>query len=508
MKTTFRQAFALLTLAVILAAGNTLVVGQKRGSTAGPSSSQLPYILRSVPGVVTRSILTVGDSVNLKPDGVTPYRMVGIPDGLGAYDNGDGTFIVLMNHELGSTAGIVRAHGSIGSFVSKWIIRKDDLTVLSGSDLINSVYLWNTTTNSYEAAATALNRMCSADLPVVGAFYDPATGRGTTSRIFMNGEEASNGRAFAHIATGPDAGTSWELPWAGKYAFENHVASPYAQDKTIVMGLDDSDRTFSSEGQAEPSELYVWVGQKQSTGSEVEKSGLRNGVLNGIRVGTPGNYDANENSVTSGERFEVVSLTDQTNNPTWVPLQAESIAKTITQFRRVEDGAFDPINPNDFYFVTTDRFDTVKAGTGTTVGRSRLYRLRFDDITNPVAGGVIDAVLDGTEAQQMMDNIGIDRRGRIMVQEDVGNNPHIGKIWAYSIANDSLSAVGEHDSSLFLSGSPDFLTQDEESSGIIDVSDILGDGWFLLDVQAHYGIPGELVQGGQLLALHYPPGKK
>ena len=39
-------------------------------------------------------------------------------------------------------------------------------------------------------------------------------------------------------------------------------------------------------------------------------------------------------------------------------------------------------------------------------------------------------------------------------------------------------------------------------------SDILGEGWFLLDVQAHYAILGELVEGGQLLALHYPPGRK
>ena len=32
--------------------------------------------------------------------------MVGIPDGLGAFDNGDGTFTVLMNHELGNTQGV------------------------------------------------------------------------------------------------------------------------------------------------------------------------------------------------------------------------------------------------------------------------------------------------------------------------------------------------------------------------------------------------------------------
>ena len=44
---------------------------------------------RAVNGVVTKSILTVGDAVG-------SYRMVGVPDGLGAFDNGDGTFTVLL----------------------------------------------------------------------------------------------------------------------------------------------------------------------------------------------------------------------------------------------------------------------------------------------------------------------------------------------------------------------------------------------------------------------------
>ncbi len=50
----------------------------------------------------TASLLTVGDSIG-------GYRMVGIPDGLGAFDNGDGTFTLLMNHELGNTLGAIRA---------------------------------------------------------------------------------------------------------------------------------------------------------------------------------------------------------------------------------------------------------------------------------------------------------------------------------------------------------------------------------------------------------------
>src|SRR5215218_1846206 len=115
------------------------------GAATGPSSSQSPYVVPSQPGVVTKSLLTVGDSVNLKPDG-TPYRMVGIPDGLGAYDNGDGTFTVLMNHELGSSAGIVRAHGARGSFVSKWTIQKGSLRVLHGEDQIERLFVWNGST--------------------------------------------------------------------------------------------------------------------------------------------------------------------------------------------------------------------------------------------------------------------------------------------------------------------------------------------------------------------------
>jgi hypothetical protein len=45
------------------------------------------------------------------------------------------------------------------------------------------------------------------------------------------------------------------------------------------------------------------------------------------------------------------------------------------------------------------------------------------------------------------------------------------------------------------------------SSGIIPVDDILGEGWFLGDVQAHYATDAELVEGGQLFALHIPPGR-
>src|SRR5262245_12801299 len=98
-----------------------------------------PYVVPANPAVATLAILTVGDSVG-------SYRMVGIPDGLGAFDNGDGTFTLVMNHEISPPSGVARAHGANGAFVSEWVIRKSDLTVLSGRDLIGdatSIYLSN-----------------------------------------------------------------------------------------------------------------------------------------------------------------------------------------------------------------------------------------------------------------------------------------------------------------------------------------------------------------------------
>src|SRR5215207_2681837 len=92
------------------------------------SSSATPYVIPVRKNVLTRSILTVGDAVNYKADGATPYRMVGIPDGLGAFDNNDGTFTLLMNHELTAGVGIKRDHGFVGAFISRWIIEKESLT--------------------------------------------------------------------------------------------------------------------------------------------------------------------------------------------------------------------------------------------------------------------------------------------------------------------------------------------------------------------------------------------
>jgi hypothetical protein len=448
-------------------------------SVTGPSSSQTPYLQPLAAGSTITSVMTAGDAVN-------GYTMVGLPDGLGAFDNGDGTFTVLMNHEMGATIGAVHAHGSTGGFVSKWVINKSTLAVVSAGDLTQTMNLWaGSTYSTYNSTNTstlaAMARLCSADLPPVSAFYNSQTGKGTQARIFMNGEETGpEGRAFAHVATGTAAGNTYELPHLGRASWESYVSSPFEQDKTITIGMDD----------ATPGQVYVYIGTKQTSGSEVVKAGLTGGKLYGVAV--LGLLNEGSSVPAANSIFNLIDL-GNVSALSGATLNANSNNVGVTNFLRPEDGAWDPSNPRDFYFLTTNSFTSP----------SRMWRLRFTDIANPELGGTITAVLNGTEGPKMMDNLGINKYGQILIQEDPGGQAHNAKIWQYNINSASLSLFAQHDTTRFIPGAANFLTFDEESSGVIDMQEILGPGKWLICDQAHYTPPNTaLVEGGQLLIMH------
>jgi len=201
-KMTNKTSSIALAVSLVLAAGASAQI-------QGPSTGSTPHATPVAAGVTTWSIATV-DNTGANPDdtftnlitGVpNSYGMAGIPDGMGSFDNFDGTFTVLMNHEIGNTNGVARAHGSVGAFVSKWIVNKDTLAVVGGADLTQTVKLWNGAGyTSYNSASPmpnlgapyrgAFGRFCSADLPEISAFANGLLG--TTERIFMNGEEIGN----------------------------------------------------------------------------------------------------------------------------------------------------------------------------------------------------------------------------------------------------------------------------------------------------------------------------
>ncbi|MHC2382917.1 calcium-binding protein [Bradyrhizobium liaoningense] len=346
--------------------GDTLIIEHARISdlhaeqfilsneVTGTSSSQTPHLLSSNSHVYTESLLTTGDSVN-------GYKMAGIPDGLGAFDNGDGTFTVLMNHELPGTAGIARAHGGTG-------------------------------------------------------------------------------------------------------------------------------------------QVYFYSGTKQATGNVVEKAGLTGGHLLGIHVsefeGSANNAPSSTSALGTDEKsaFTMIDLGD-VSGKTGAQIDADSETAGVTSFLRPEDGAWDTLNPNRFYFVSTNAFNAP----------SQLWALDFTDASHPELGGTIKLLLNGSEGQQMLDNITVDSHGKLILSEDVGNNAHLGKVWQYDPATDSLTQLAQHDASRFVTGGANFLTQDEEASGVIDVSHILGNAGenvYLIDTQSHLNVGGELVEGGQLQLIH------
>lgn len=477
----------LLTITLGLFTGlNAIAQVTNTAAITGTSSSQPPYLLPTVSNATTTSIFTATQSVG-------GYTLAGLPDGTGAIDNGDGTFSYFIAHEMSPGQGTVHAHGQNGAFISKWTINKSTLAVTAGTDVIQNANIWNgsgyTTYNmGTPSVAAQFNRFCSGDVPEVSAFYHAGSGLGTQARFFMNGEESGNeGRAMGTILTGTNAGNLYELPRLGKMSIENSVASPFTSIKTVVALTDD----------ATGGQIYIYVGTKTNTGSDIDKAGLTNGNLYGVAV--TGFLSETNAAPPAPTTFSLINFGD-VSAMTGASLQTASTNSGVTGFLRPEDGAWDPSNPNDFYFVTTNSF-----GVGQN---TRLWRLRFASVLNPANGGTITAVLTGTEAggaPQMYDNFCIDKNGHVILQEDVGGQSHLGKMWDYNIATGSLTAIAAHDPTRFLTGGINYLgTQDEEASGVIDASALLGTGMYLFVDQVHNSIPSPVVQGGQILSMFNP----
>ena len=486
------------------------VPGPAPGTFIGPTSSHTPYVVPTAPGWETIALISVGDGAE-----ENGHVMVGIPDGLGAlagkfqagrYVADHAYMTVLMNHEIAAGLGVVRAHGQNGAFVSQWTIHLNTLQVKWGEDLIQDVYTWDAALNQHVfTPAVQFGRFCSADLPSFTAFYNPDTGKGFDGRLFMNGEEIPEGRSFAHVITGDAKGTSYQLAHLGRFQWENSLAHPNAGDRTIVIGNDDSI----------PGQLYVYVGDKRTTGNPAERAGLVGGALYGIRVTNGGSNYLNgpvtrENNGPITGTFVLQNVSDAATSSEAV-LQAASVVRGITEFAKPEDGAWDTQDSRSFYFVVTGASID---GQGQS---ARLYKLTFDSLVNPT-GGTIQLVVDrasltpGQPLFSQFDNMTVAGDGSVLLQEDPGNVAYLAKTWLVNPTTGTTSGILQSDPDRFAAPPLPPFTVDEESSGIIEVTDIVrsanwyegGRRYFLADVQAHYLIPGEQVEGGQLYLIASP----
>jgi hypothetical protein len=482
------------------------------GKSRGPSTSTDPYVLPVADGVHTKSLLTVGDSEAAS----NGFEMVGIPDGLGTRPGHGNDLLLFMNHELTATSGAVRAHGQKGAFVSKLEIDTRDFEVEEGSDFVQpGTTYWDYVSQTYgptpsaggpnprlagdvfPAQLAAFGRWCSSSLTDEGQLYNKRTKRGYKGQIYFGNEEIGNeGRSFGIT----EDGHAQQLQRLGLFSWENTLVAYNRTDTTLVIGQEDA-----AFGQP-----WIYVGHKQRNGNPFDKAGFTNGVdyvpdLTDETVSDDVGFRAKFGKGTPA-RFDLSEVDwDQSGNRQNIEATADGLT-----LNRIEDGAWDPRNPDDFWFVTTEGGKDADVPTG-LFGRDGggLWKMSFEDIEQPWLGGTLTLMLDGSEAPFLNkpDNLDIDSRGNLLIQEDPGNNVHVARIVAYDIDTGDRGVVAQFDPAQFKpvtpGGTDATFTIDEESSGIIDAREVLGRGWFLLDAQVHKAHPDPaLVEHGQLLAMY------
>ena len=500
------------------------------------------YLIPASDGASLAVIATTGDTISNE-------ILRGVPDGMGAMKNKDGTLTLLSNHEISTSADFANKKdtGTWGSSISKMTfdpatkkITKMENWMKSMSYYNYATEKWGSTweqslpvgtpaTDAYGAiiGTNGINRLCSGDLVPAGGFAytekDSKTKKSVTygykGAVYMTGEEGSDeqSRAFAFDADG----NGIQLPKMGLAPWENLLTKPATGKATIVMGNED--------GNATDSQLYMYVGTKQNTGANfAEKAGLTNGKLYTIALE---NYRTDNAVRTAAKGTKIkVGFNEVNTNPKFGKLATMSQANGTT-FSRIEDGEFDSKNPNVFYFVTTESNKDPLATTprpGATYSRDggALWKMTFADAKDPFKGATMEMLLNGTEAPYLTkpDNLTIDG-DYILIQEDPGNNAHIARLVAYRISDGKLAEIAKFDEQYFITGAAKFITQDEESSGVINVNKFLkasGDtkSHFFLNAQVHAklsvsrpdlvtGLPtesvmaldGKAIEGGQYYHL-------
>ena len=465
------------------------------------AAAGITYMEPVATGVSLDPFATAGDSI----DG---YLIGGIPDGMGVIPV-NGKLRVLTNHEWSNANPIASARGSASgmttaSYVSEMHYDLKKKTVVAGKDFMEWIEWYDYQGDKFGVIPTApvgaalvdqygsqahsylINRFCSSTLADAGEFYNKKTGLGYKGAVYLTGEEGGDeSRGFA----GNQDGEFVQVPGFGLAAWETFVNAPTTSNATVVMGNED--------GAATDSQLFMYAGTKTKTGEWYEKAGLTNGKLYVMATDV-----LNDNAfrakyakgVSAPASFKVI---DYKQNGKLQNDKARELGMTLA---RVEDGHFDPKKPNDYYFVTTESNKDPKATAPNpatpTVSRDggALWRLRFVDVNNPTKGADLTMLLDGSEAPYLSkpDNIVVDDAGNILIQEDPGNNALIARVVSYRISDGKLATIAKFKDTYFNSANTTtFITQDEESSGIVDVTSYLRTGksdkakYYMMVAQIH-----------------------
>ena len=465
-----------------------------------------------------RALFSVDDKVPLL--GGAPgqqYRMVGIPDGLGAHPNRDGTSTLFMNHELGFTAlsePVVGGPKNRGAIVSQWTLDADGDPV-AGKRAYDRIYAENRLLGPAPVVGNEalmprqLARFCS------GFLAGPANG--FDRPIYLTNEESGGAESFDGRGGQSVAifdGELHTLPKLGRANKENSVVQPGQGTQTVIFPTEDGPATLDNQ-------LYMYVGKKDRSANAtvLARNGLDNGTLYVFRSLDP---DRNsERTFTSGSVTGKWVPIPNAEALTDVELEAASDAVGAMTFVRPEDGAFNPNNPNEFFFDTTGSSSGADDGVN-ELGRLYSLRLNKSDPLKPATLSVVynadTVVAAGGDIAISPDNIGVSGR-YLMINEDGTTESRLvmaakgrdGSIWRFDLVKGRVGVAATTATRVAQLDPPgrDGIAVGPgvwETSGIIDASASFGADTWLSDVQAHppTTAPGGTtvtVEDGQLFLL-------
>ncbi len=478
-----------------------------------------PYIQPVGGEYTTRPVLSVDDRVPLLGgDSGEQYRMVGIPDGLGAHPNGDGTSTVFMNHELESATlsePIVGGPKNRGAFVSEWILDADGDPIAG-----KRAYEWVFDRDAFVGPAAdatnatpALARFCSGFLA--------GRANGFDRWIYLTNEEEAeaantfDGMGGVSVAIFGDELHS--LPDLGHFPKENTVVQRRRGARTVIFPTEDGPSTLDNQ-------LYMYVGKKHRSAkaSVLERNGLVGGTLYVFRSLDPAR-NSERAFVTGSVTGEWVAIPNA-DTLTDVELEAASDAAGAMTFVRPEDGAFNPNDRNEFLFVTTGSSSGSAEGVNEL---GRLYSLHLHP-GNPLKPATLTIVYNadrvvarGGDIAISPDNIDASDR-YLMVNEDgtresravMAAKGRDGSIWRFRLGKGPKGGAGVVASSATRVAELNPPGRDGipvrpgvwESSGVVDASALFGADTWLSDVQAHPPTtppadPTVAVQDAQLFVL-------
>lgn len=477
------------------------------------------------------TLLTTGEVTNGLTPGSSAYGAPGIFDGMSAYDNGDGTFTLLVNHELGATDGYqmnvegLNANVS-GARISRFVIAKDmdgdgangfQARVLSGGlayDAVKSV--------DPAFAKGGLARFCSATLSEPFQF---GGGRGFVDRLFFTGEENGSGRFFALDTAQADL---HHLPALGRGGWESAVAIDTGSAQTVALMLfDDTSGTANH--------LYLWVGSKDSASADLLRRNGLDASSGALYAWTAEAFSSQSglnavalNTAVSGHWERLGSGSEIAALPTATALRSLARSKGAMEFIRIEDGDVHPLTGQQVAFNTTGGSGADLYGNTNLIDLSRAFAADGSLLTSADTSSlrvIVDADrLTGVARQggvRNPDNIAWGGNGKLYIQEDrsllAGTaDGRFGSEEASIWEVDPLTGGAERWAQIDRSAVPALYGQTDsapadvgnwESSGVLEVSHLFGAAAgtvFLTDVQAHsltngsLNGPGYLVEGGQI----------